>query len=462
MITVVRQTVERYAMLEKGGAVAVGLSGGADSVSLLSVLLRLAPEYGLSLRAIHVNHGIRGEAADRDEAFCRELCERLGVPLDCFSFDVPALAAQSGCGLEETGRRCRYECFQEIADRFGCRIATAHTLSDSVETVLFNLTRGSGLAGLGGIPPVRGNIIRPLIGVVREQVEAYCAENALEYMTDETNSDTAYSRNLIRREIIPLLRRINPSLHSAVGRMSETLREDEALLEGMASQLSDPGDIASLAALEQPLRRRAVMRLIEGESGYAPEHAHVLLCEECLMNASGAVTLPGGYYFRADGGRISVEKKTEPQSYERWQLDDIKTETVLPDGRVLLLRRFPREQYEPRQKNKDCLFKNAVTCDIMNGKLSARNRREGDRFAPVGAGMTKRLKKLLCDAHIPQEERERRVILLDGEGILWVEGFGAAEWARVRPDDAEIIVPIICEKQNKLTEDKQNGNGHEG
>lgn len=155
MIGKVRRTLHEHFMLDSSRSVLVGLSGGADSVSLLHALLELAGEFYITVRAAHINHGIRGENADRDERFCRELCDRLGVPLECVRLDVPAIAAQRGIGLEECGRQCRYEQFARIAREHECAIATAHTLSDSVETVLFNLARGSALSGAAGIPAVR-------------------------------------------------------------------------------------------------------------------------------------------------------------------------------------------------------------------------------------------------------------------------------------------------------------------
>ena len=218
------ETARRYSMLSHGDAIVAGLSGGVDSVALLHWLCSIREEYKLNLSAAHLNHGLRGEESDGDEAFCRELCEALSVPLYVKRIDLSGLVA----GVEEAGRNARYAFFGE----FGRKIALAHTLSDRMETFLMNVGRGSALRGLCSIPSIRGQIVRPLIECSRVQVEEYCAANNLSYRTDSTNADTGYRRNYIRSEVMPLLAwEVRP-----LRRMFRCLEADEAYLSEEAKQ----------------------------------------------------------------------------------------------------------------------------------------------------------------------------------------------------------------------------------
>ena len=229
MIDKVRDTIKTQKMLSDGDFVLAAVSGGADSVSLLRLLCILKDEYSLTLAAAHINHGIRGDEALRDENFVKELCMDYGVPLYICHANVPFESKKTGESEEECGRRIRYEFLSEKAQ--GGKIATAHTLNDSLETIVFNLSRGSGLKGLCGIPPIRNNIIRPLSNCTREDVEEFCKNEGLSFMTDSTNIDDEYRRNFIRHNIIPRLNNLNPSLYSAVSRMIAQNRRDENFLE---------------------------------------------------------------------------------------------------------------------------------------------------------------------------------------------------------------------------------------
>ena len=270
------ETVRDYRMLAPGDRVLCGLSGGADSVVLLHLLLSLKQEYSLRILAVHVHHGIRGAEADRDEAFCRQLCREYGVRLYCEHADVPGYAAESGRNLEDTARCLRYEVFRRLrAEADIDRIALAHHADDNMETVLLNLTRGSGLAGICGIPPVRGEIIRPLIACKKSDIAGYCAENGLSYVTDSTNADPSYARNFIRSHVIPLLVELNPEVQQAFYQTSAIARaDDEALwLESETHTLSEGR--RKLSALPDAVLDRVLLReyrciLAKSNPGFDP------------------------------------------------------------------------------------------------------------------------------------------------------------------------------------------------
>ena len=212
LITKAEAAIEKYKFLSGGDSVIIALSGGADSVTLLSVLNSLKEKYNLKLYAAHLNHGIRGEEADNDEKFCKILCENYNVQLFVKHIDVPKLCAEQKISAELCGRNERYKFFDELSAKLNAKVATAHTASDNAETLLFNLCRGSSLAGAAAIPPKRGNIIRPLITLTRNEIESYCAENSLSYVTDSTNMSDSYTRNKIRHKVIPALKEVNPQI----------------------------------------------------------------------------------------------------------------------------------------------------------------------------------------------------------------------------------------------------------
>jgi len=461
-------------MLLPGDSVSAALSGGADSVCLLHLLREL----GVLRRAIHINHGIRGDEAARDEAFCVDLCKSLGIPLDVFHVDVPARARETGMGLEEAGRSCRYDIFDSYGtgDITG-KIATAHTRSDNTETILLGLSRGCGLSGLTGIPPVRGRIIRPLIDITRDEVEAYCAARSLSYVNDSTNRDTGFSRNKIRLEVIPRLEELNPNIHQAAAKLSEILRDEDNYLCELADNAAG---IANLWELPIALRRRVIRRMIVSQTGLTPEFFHVEKVCDMLAAQSGTVQLKGGWRAEITGDSLRVVKIAPKETPASWEvLLDVNfarfvgvgpshpcdgrscgrdnpapteiapTEITLPDGRNLSVNVLPIAEFHKMSKFNTFLLKESLDYDKIRGNVSenqsmpcVRNRREGDRFAPAGRGVTKKLRKLLCETKIPQDKRDSLCLLAikDSSGILWAEGFGAAEGFQVTGETRRAMV----------------------
>ena len=249
-------------LLAPGDSVTVALSGGADSVALLHVLLHLP--LSLTVSAVHFNHHLRGAESDRDETFCRDLCATWNVPLRCGGADVSALAQLWGTGVETAARKARYDFFGSSET-----IATAHHSDDNLETLLLHLIRGSALRGLGGIPPRRGNIIRPLLCTNRQEILDYLTEHHLPHVEDGTNADPLCGRNRLRLDVIPALYRENPSVSRAALSTSLLLREDEALLEDLAHRLLETAaaaegwQIAPLLEAPRSLRLRALRQVLE-------------------------------------------------------------------------------------------------------------------------------------------------------------------------------------------------------
>jgi len=365
-------------MLSPGDAIVIGLSGGADSVALLRWLCSVREGLCLTLRAAHLNHGLRGKESDGDEAFCRELCEVLGVPLHVKRIDLSSLAS----GVEEAGRNARYAFFGE----FDCKIALAHTLSDRMETFLMNTGRGSALRGLCSIPPTRGQIIRPLIECTRTQIEDFCAANSLTYRTDSTNADTGYKRNFIRNEVMPRLAWEAAPLR----RMFRSLEADEAWLSTQAAQYE--GDIqAAPEALKGRILREMLVR-----DGREPSWARICELEKQM-------------HVEMHGKASPPENITKTLHIE--SLDENFTKNL------------PKN---PKEGLANCL-----DCDTIKGDIVAGRRLAGDRMRLCNGAGTKSFKKLCQERGIPPGERDALLVARDGEGPVWIEGFGCAHRCRI-------------------------------
>ena len=407
----VLSAIERFSLIPKGSHVTVALSGGADSMALLSVLESLKTSLDFTLSAAHFNHGIRGAEADRDEQFVKAECERLGIPLFCEKGDVPALAKQKKIGTELAAREARYEFLYRVAPDL---IATAHTASDNLETVLFHLTRGSGLQGLCGIPAKRGRVIRPLITVTREEVEAFCRQRKIAFVTDSTNFSDDYTRNKLRHRVIPVLEELNPSVAETVSRTGLCLAEDETALSALAEEyltahLRDGAlTLDGFSALPAAIRRRVVRQYITRTvPGLFLDHRHTEEVERiCLQK--GRTGLPGDLYAVAGGGTLTLEP-AYPQT-------DYRVET-----RVLT-----REEFEKIKKIHNLLFNNAADCDKIIGKTVLRVRNAGDRIRLAGSGCTKTLKKLYLEKRIPLALRDSLPVMADEQGVFWIYGVGVA------------------------------------
>lgn len=435
MRNAVLKTLRECGMCTAGDTVTVGLSGGADSVCLLHLLYSLQAELSVTLQAVHVHHGIRGAAAERDAQFCRLFCEKLQIPLTVEYIDVPKIRRETHESTEECGRRLRYEAFRRTAGESG-KIATAHTADDNAETVLLNLTRGTGLRGLCGIPPVRGNVIRPLLFSSRAQVEQYCAENHLEYVTDETNFSDAYSRNRIRLEVMPVLKTLNPSLLTGISGMTARLRAENEVLELQAHSLVQDCKNKNAIPLE-PLKSapktiacRALQTILEEKGGAMCTAAHIESVYALLFK-NGSVSLPSGVTVRTRQGLLEFPCEAPISEWSQTLcFGDCPTEVSTPAGRIKI-QKYTRKDLQNLHKE---LLANAVDCAKIKGTATLRSRRAGDRFTFQKRAVSKSLKKWMNEMKIPPESRNAVPILVGGDGaLLWLGGAGAS--ANAVPND---------------------------
>ena len=415
MICKVISTVDKHKLLENVKSVAVGVSGGADSVCLLHVLSCLKDKYGIILKVAHINHNLRGEEALRDEIFVRELCKKWNVELSVFSVDIKEEAERLGVGEEECGRLVRYRCFSEL----GCdAVAVAHSLSDSIETMMFNLARGTAIKGLCGIPAKREpNIIRPLIDCTRKEIEAYCKENCLAYVTDSTNLTCEYTRNHIRHNLIPDIARINNSFEKSISRCMCSLSEDADFIEKEAyklyneSVLDNGYSAAVLLEGHIALRKRVYHRILSEYMNKDVDAKHISLFEDVVSGKCTATEIGRDLYVTLKGDIVSVG--ASEKNSEQWQAEFIDGKACTPYGVYVV-------------GCTDVIYENAIDASAVRGKLYLSSRRAGDTFTFANRKLTKSLKKLYNEKKIPLSERNRIAVLHDGDDVVWVEGIGVS------------------------------------
>ena len=415
MICKVRQTIDKYSMLSGVKTVAVGVSGGADSMCLLEILSKLKHEYGIILKAVHVNHNIRGDEALRDQHLVEDYCEKLGIECRVYSVDVPALAKEMGIGEEECGRIKRYEAFSMA----GCdAVATAHSLSDSIETMIFNLIRGTGVKGLCGIPPRRDNIIRPLIECTRNDIEAYCEKNKIPYITDSTNLTDDYTRNYIRHNIISTFGKVNENFESAIGSAMEILTAENRSMENSKDAVlslagtSDGYRISVLRQADSAIRRRAIADILGENMDKDVEKRHIDLIDSAVIKGEGKIEIAKDLYAVVSDDIISIRPEIIP--VPEWECECIDNVFSTPVGKFYI------------EEASSAVYKNinVIDADKIKGSLHMSSRRQSDRFYSDIRRNTKSLKKLFNEMKIPAEERNSIAILRDGENLIWIDGIG--------------------------------------
>ncbi len=439
-------SIREFEMLNGADRVICALSGGADSICLADTLLSLSEELGFRLECAHFNHLLRGEEARRDEAFVTAWCKERGLKLYLGSADVSAYAADNHMGIEEAARTLRYGFLEGLGDE-RTRIATAHQADDQAETLLMNLVRGSGLQGLSGIPPVRGRIIRPLLGVSREDILAYLAKRGLSFVEDSTNRDTVYRRNKLRNTVIPLLREMNPSFAETCGRTARLLRADDAILQETAAKyVTVEGgrvglSVHELMNLPQPLSSRALRQAV-ARFGIRPEekHIHGLMSLAASENPSARMDLQCGVWAQRQYDRLLIGNRDEPESFR---------ETTLPYGIWTEINEIGICVFWGERAECDKIHGKFTTYffkkDRICGRITVRPRREGDYLRPAGR-QGKSLKKWMIQEKIPAPERNRLPVFADEKGVLAVRGIGADIRAQASPEEADSVLVILERK----------------
>ncbi len=400
MLNKVSAFISQYEMVKPGEHIVCALSGGADSVALLWALYLLRDKLQITLSAAHFNHQLRGEESHRDQAFAEEFCRRYDIPLTVGTGAVVA----GEKGLEAAARDARYAFFATLPGK----IATAHTADDNAETVLMRMIRGTGLKGLSGISPVRGNVIRPMLTITRQEVLAFLEEYCLNHIEDSSNRTDDFLRNRIRHRMMPLMVGENPCLAENLSRMALRLRQDEEVLQEMTE--GELPNVSRLREMSPSLRSRYLTAFLEQCGVKEPEGEHIALAENLVMSEkpSAKADIPGGITLRRNYDWLEKAEETDPLapcvlscpgSYE---MEDIRIHCQKATESVLQWDRFTV---------------------YSQGTVVIRARQAGDTIRLKGG--TKSLKKLFADRKIPASQRSQIPVVADDAGVLAVWGIGA-------------------------------------
>ncbi len=386
-------------LLSKGDRVVCAVSGGADSMALLWAMYLLKDTYDLKLSAAHFDHGLRGEESAGDAAFVEQFCKDYGIAF----FMGKGSVCSGPKGLEAAARDARYAFLQTLPGK----IATAHTADDNAETVLMHLVRGTGLKGLGGIAPSRDRLIRPMLGITRQEVLDFLEQYSIPYRDDSSNATDDFLRNRLRHHVLPLLKAENPAFAENTSAMAMRLRLDDAFLE---QQISHTDSVTRLRQLEPALLSRALTDFLEENGVPEPSSAHIQMVQSIVFsdNPSAAADLPGGVRIAREYDRL-IRLETKPAILQ--QILNCPGQVVFGDVQISCA--FTQEKYFQFDR---------FTVQPV-GTVVVRSRQAGDTMRLSGG--SKKLKELFVDRKIPAALRDRIPVVADDLGILGVYGFGA-------------------------------------
>lgn len=415
MLNKIQQTIKDHSMLIEGERVLVALSGGADSVCLALAL----KELGYDVFCVHVNHHLRGEESDRDEAFCIDLCKANELDIFIEHVDVRKYCTENKLSLEEGARILRYDALYKHCK--GSKLATAHNLNDCLETTIFNLTRGCGLKGLLGIPPMRDGIIRPLISVTREEIEKYLSDHGQPYVTDSTNLVDDCSRNIIRLNVIPELLKINPGLYKTYESELQSFEEANSYMDKKAESAFfgsktdggyDVSEITDGAILS------LVLSKILKENHIMPTYERIASIKQ-LIKTDGRINIQKGVYINSSSGKISVSVGENNEKISSCPI--VEGENEFGDKNIIITKLSP---FDISSLNKNSL-KWVLDADKIQGCLISRSYLGNEKIKLFGRDFTSTVKKLI--SNVSKDERNRQVVISDDLGAVFVEGKGVAE-----------------------------------
>ena len=431
MIKKVERFMEQWHMVPENKKILVGFSGGADSLCLMEILRELIPLYGLSLYAVHVHHGLRGENADRDAAFVEAYCQSYGIPCRIFRVSAAKEAREKKISVEEAGRNLRYRIFAEMKEEWGAgAIAVAHHQNDQAETVLFQMARGSGLTGAGGIRPMNDGIIRPLLCVSKKEILSYLEQKKMTWQEDESNADTTYTRNCIRHEILPLLEeKINSGAVDHIAELALLLQQTEEYLRTVEDtvwnkivQKRRDGIFLSETLLEEPelFHQRLILRAVEEQIGGRKDVTgeHIRSVKGLFFASCGKqICLPDGITAWKEKEGICIGRQSDTEGS-----DEILELTApgcfsFENNRIELCIKLQNTAKIPENT-----YTKWFDYDKIKNRLMLRRRRPEDIITIDDAGHHKKLNRFLIDRKIPQHIRDSLWILADGSSVVWLIG----------------------------------------
>lgn len=445
MIDKALETIKRYNMIKKGDTIAVCLSGGADSMALFHLLCCLKDRLSIEILAVHINHGLRKES-EEEEKFVIEYCKKKRVKTFVFKGDMGKKEKPQGLSTESWAREVRYSFFAQVAKENTATLATAHTLSDKSETILLNISRGSGIKGAVGIPAKRDNIIRPLIDCTRSEIEEYCKENSVPYVTDKTNFEDIYSRNKIRLKVLPILKEINSQVENALGEFSKETEDIYTFLTQLSdslykNSLSKKGfDISVIKRADAVIIKNFLRNILEQYGCLSRDN--VVSIFQGLSKCNFKKQLSAEIVSEIHDGYLtfgSIKEVKKHSDIEKKVVEIDKITSFL--SKNYKISRISYKEFENIKKNdKNCLTY-CIDCDRIDGKLFFRTRKTGDAISITERNVTKTVKKLLIEDRVPQEQRDRVAVLSDDtDRLIWLEGYGISKPFSVTEKTKTILI----------------------
>lgn len=456
LVRQVLRTIQTNAMIRGGDHVVAAVSGGADSVALLHVLLCLRARLDVTITVAHLDHMIRGAAARREAGFVADMARRLGLACVVERRDVPAWQRARGVSLQQAARDVRYTFLEEVAQRENAaRIALGHTAEDQAETVLLWLVRGAALDGLCGMPPVRGAIVRPLIEVRRRQIERYLSGQGIDFVADTSAGELHYRRNRVRHHLLPLLEReFNPAIVETLGRTARILRQDREMLDGLAVGYVPAGPeslrdgkiefpVESIMAAPPLLRPRVVRALLGracgGVHGLTERHVRAVLGLLKARGSSCRVALPGTWQVWREYDRLCLTQGAAAPEGFQYCCAAVPEVLDVPEAGVRLT--FRVRELAPADRPWEGAPPETAFFDAraVAQPIVVRSWCPGDRFQPLGMQGMQKIQDFFCDRKVPARQRHRVPLLLFGHRLAWVCGMRVDERCRVLPDAATVL-----------------------
>lgn len=450
----VKHTISKYELIEKGDKIVVGVSGGHDSMTLLYVLKSLRKEMEFTIYAVHINHGIRGIEADGDEQYVRDICKKLNIPFYSHKANMDEYAKKHKLTSEEAGRHIRYSFFRKVIKEIdGNKIAVAHNKNDQAETLLMRFMRGTGVDGLRGMEYKNGNIIRPLLDLSRDDIEKYCDDNNIVPRIDKTNFETIYGRNKVRLELIPYIQKeFNSAIIDTLFRTSNIMKDDSDFLMEYTqktykellqseSKSSISLNIERFDCLHKSIKTRVIRLAVEKLCGNLKglEKKHINYITNLIES-------------KKTGKKINLVNNIVVEiSYDKLILEinekknDIGYNYILNMDGITYIEEINSSIKSTVQSSDDInieynnRFKKYFDYDKIENEIYIRNRRNGDRFTPIGMNGSKKLKDFFIDEKIPRDKRETNPLIIDGDNILWVVGLRVSEKYKVNTNTKNIL-----------------------
>lgn len=426
MLSKVKDYIKKHNLLNSNDLYLVALSGGADSVALLLLL----DEMGCQLHAVHCNFHLRGEESDRDERFCEQLCQQKNIPFHRIHFDTMTYAETHQVSVEMAARELRYRYFEQLREDIGAAgVCVAHHRDDTVETVILNLVRGTGLRGLTGIQPKNGNILRPLLGVSRAEIEEYLRKKGQEYVTDHTNLETDVLRNKVRLQVIPLLRQLNPAVSENIQRTAENLSDAQAVLDAVILPYQHVKELDLNQLTDTASREYITFEWLKNYGFNGAQVRQVLTAETGRVFSS-----PQGYDVLVDRGHLLVEPSLKPMKNLR--IPEEGTYVLDDQTRISV-------KTEPVWISRDAAVA-TVDASRVRFPLTVRRVEEGDWMIPYGMEGRKLLSDLMTDRKMTVFEKRRQLVVVDGEGsMVWLVGIRTDNRCRVSSDTTEVLRLVL-------------------